>query len=582
VPRRLRPSTTLVGQGPPAGRAELIIDGVFVSSETIGLDGRFEFRDVSLAARHLSRVEILLYERHNLEVPVEIREELRSASELLLPDGAVVHQGGIGVGGNAVDRVIGSPLARRGGEAGFYQGRFGLSERLTAEVGAQRIDGREQAVTGMVARLGDSWLVSAALGTAGGELGYDLSLEGRWTRWRLLARSESKPAELQRALLTDTFDHFLELGWTRGPRLDVALVARSRRTSARRTDFVLPALSWRPTKRLSLRARPDADGDFNTDFVVRAGRRLRIALRTDERAIADFQWRVSDTTVVSLTGELGGGGGGRQSALLRWQGRGRHRPGVYLGPLVGDGRVGSQVGISAELLPGILARLERVDDPLSTAGGPDTSPRLILGLTADLAVSRGRLVAGRSSAVRHDRGAVAGRLRLTRGEKQPLAGAAILLDGVPRAYTRADGSFFLGGLEPGVYRIELDPEHLPIELTPSVKVRIARVTGGAVTRVEFEVEPRYGLAGRVRDAAGAPVAGMRVLLVAGEQGQGETVAAAVTDRFGLYRMDGIRPGRYQLRLAPEDLPAAAGLGPQRRVEVVSDFLFDQDLTLTSQ
>ncbi|HVN33607.1 MAG TPA: carboxypeptidase-like regulatory domain-containing protein, partial [Thermoanaerobaculaceae bacterium] len=95
------------------------------------------------------------------------------------------------------------------------------------------------------------------------------------------------------------------------------------------------------------------------------------------------------------------------------------------------------------------------------------------------------------------------------------------------------------------------------------------------TRVDFELRVEFGLAGRVRDAIGTPLAGVRVELVSPA---GEIVAMGRTDTFGLYRIDGVAPGHYVVRLAAGAVPTGV-TPPSREVAIVDDFLFDQDLTV---
>ena len=90
----------------------------------------------------------------------------------------------------------------------------------------------------------------------------------------------------------------------------------------------------------------------------------------------------------------------------------------------------------------------------------------------------------------------------------------------------------------------------------------------------FVVRPEFGLAGRVKDTFGAPLPDVRVELV---DSDGNVVKTSVTDRFGLYRMDGLPIGRYTLRPAPESRPAASIALASREIEIRDDFLFDQDL-----
>jgi hypothetical protein len=117
---------------------------------------------------------------------------------------------------------------------------------------------------------------------------------------------------------------------------------------------------------------------------------------------------------------------------------------------------------------------------------------------------------------------------------------------------------------------------LPIELVPYLRSLNAEVSGAAVTRVDFVVRPEFGVAGRVRDATGEPVGGLHVEVL---DGAGAVVATTVTDRFGLFRIDGLPIGSYLLRPRPDDLPQVQPATVQRIVRITDDFLFEQDLAL---
>ncbi len=58
------------------------------------------------------------------------------------------------------------------------------------------------------------------------------------------------------------------------------------------------------------------------------------------------------------------------------------------------------------------------------------------------------------------------------------------------------------------------------------------------------------------------------------------VAAAVTDRFGLYGIDRQEPGVYRLRPLV-DVTAVGDAPPEREIRVVDDFPFGQDLTIVA-
>lgn len=94
-----------------------------------------------------------------------------------------------------------------------------------------------------------------------------------------------------------------------------------------------------------------------------------------------------------------------------------------------------------------------------------------------------------------------------------LEGALVQVNNYGGVRTNAQGNFTLNGIPPGVYPVELDPEGLPPELILAKSTVIAQVVGGAVTTLDFELRPEFGIAGRVTDAAGQPVMDTQVELL---------------------------------------------------------------------
>jgi hypothetical protein len=121
--------------------------------------------------------------------------------------------------------------------------------------------------------------------------------------------------------------------------------------------------------------------------------------------------------------------------------------------------------------------------------------------------------------------------------------------------------------------VSLDPEGLDIELQPERTAVAVEVADAATTRVDFEVRPELGLAGRVRTADGSPAAGVPIQAV---DASGRVVSRDTSDQFGLYRVDGLPPGRYVIRTAPD---WQAGSSGQTTVEVGADYRFGIDIVL---
>lgn len=579
LPRRVRPLSNIRGIGPPAGTAELRLDGSVVARQTIGLDGIYEFLDVALPSRQLSHIEVLVYDRYNPSVPVAIHQQTQSASDFLLPKGATIHMGGVGREGNLLRDLLDS--TEGGGLAGFYQWRYGLSDRFTVEAALQQGADSRQVMTGFVSQLSRS--VSMSLGAGGSEdgMGYDLLLEALRPSWRFLVQSRLTAAGFLAQDAEEAFSHFGEIGYRGLPRLDLALLGRSVESPSGRDEFVLPAISWRPMDPLYLRARPDVEGDYRYDLSYRFATSGRFALTVEERASASLSFRPAQRYRLSLGSDFGDDNPDRYSAILRRFGAGRRRASWTTGALYASGQAGFLAGLTLTMVPGILGRVEVESDPLVVGPNGEPDRRVLFGLTADLAFARGRFIPARSLAVRDDRGAIAGRVRIDAPDGFPdysLEKLEVLLEGLPASQTRAGGSYFVGDLEAGLYRVELDRENLPIELTPERVSFVVEVAPAAVTRLDFVVKPEFGLAGQVTDADGRRLPGIQVEILDAE---GRTLKSVPSDRFGLFRIDGLAIGSYTLRVAPESFPGVPESAPSRPIEIVDDYLFGQDLVLPS-
>jgi carboxypeptidase family protein len=580
--RQMQPISTFEGQGPPAGAAELWINGVIVERQAIGLDGRYAFVDVSIPARQASQVEVRLYDRHNLGVPVEIIEDVRTASAFLLPDGASVHMAGAGAGGNFLqDRITGYPEPRGG--AGFYQTRHGVSDTLTLEAAVQGADEGGQGYGGFVARLSRKLVMSMALGGSSEQaFGYSVELEGLSRPWRLLGRAQSAESGFDPLYPYEQRDHYLEVGWTRGSRLDLALIGRSRRNASTSTDFLLPAAMVRPLPALWMGARPDIDGAYRYDVLYRLGPDTRGSIgSTKGRTFSELWHELRPDLRMTAAADIGGGLPDRYALLFTGYGSSRWHTTWTAGPLFTDGDPGYLLGGRVTLVPGIVGQARLESDALGTDSEYAGEPRLLLDIVADLGLARGRFVAASPYAVREGRGGIAGVVHVDAPPgfpKPDLADVPVSLDGRRVARTDAHGQFFIGALQPGVYQIELERDNLPIELVPRLARLNAQVGGAAVTRVDFIVRPEFGAAGRVVGPDGAPIAGLALELLDGAR---VVVERTVTDAFGLYRMDGLPVGSYLLRVAPGARGVSGEPASSRIVNIADDFVFGQDLVLAT-
>jgi hypothetical protein len=577
--RQMQPISTFNGFGPPAGIAELWIDGMVVDREAIGLDGRYEFLDVSIPARQASNVEVRLYDRHSPGVPIEIIEETRTASAFLLPGGASMHMAGGGAAGNFLQNEFVDGFERMG-PAGFYQTRHGLTDTLTLEGAVQGGEDVGQAFGGFVARLNRSFVMSFGLGgSTESAFGYSVELEGLPRPWRFLGRLKSSQAGFDPLYPFEQRDDYLEVGYVVNPKLDVAMIGRSRRNATDETDYVLPAIAWRPARPLWLSARPDIQGYYRLflNYQIRRGSRLNMS-SVRSRVYTQFWQDLSPRLRMTLNADTGGDVPTRLAALLTGYGHSRWRPTWTIGPMLTEGEFGALAAGRITLVPGIVAQARAETNAL---GGSESAlqPRFMLNIVADFGLTGGRLVEAHTRHVREGRGGLAGVVHVDapRGlGKFDLADLPVSIDGRRATRTNARGEFFIGELKPGVYQVEIAPDNLPIELSLRVKSVVAEVGGAAVTRVDFVARPEFGIAGRVSDATGKPVAGMPLELLDGARA---VVARTLTDRFGLYRIDGLEIGTYLLRPRSTALPGLDLDSGSIVIPVVDDYLFGQDINL---
>ncbi len=133
-----------------------------------------------------------------------------------------------------------------------------------------------------------------------------------------------------------------------------------------------------------------------------------------------------------------------------------------------------------------------------------------------------------------------------------------------------DGAFVIGGLPEGTYFIEAV---LPIAQGSSLSGNASvSVVAGQQTDVNITLAPTGGVEGVLRDGAGFPVIGRRVLLTA-ERFQ----RAAQTDTGGTFRFLDVPEGDYQLVVTEP----RTGVATNVAVTVVANQILTQDMAYTA-
>lgn len=265
LPRRSRPLQTFRGEAPPASFVQLRVSGIVVAQQQVGLNGVYEFVDVRLPVSNSNEIELLIYDRNNLSVPTEIRSLRLNTSDLLLPAGGNVQLAGLGLSGNLAQNALFYGFNGDAGEpVGFYQFRQGLSNNLTFEGAIQAIPDTLQAQAGFVWRPASPVILTTSLGTSRGELGYTADLDADFGKLEILANSQLFPSGYYSNNGSgDRYNHSLEVNYRFSNTFNLGFLARSRQSDGDdATNYILPTFAVNPFSGLSLRGRPDIEGQY--------------------------------------------------------------------------------------------------------------------------------------------------------------------------------------------------------------------------------------------------------------------------------------------------------------------------------
>jgi Carboxypeptidase regulatory-like domain len=577
-----RPEQDIRGTAQPGAIAELRVDGRVVARQRVRLDGTFEFLGIDLPARGHADIEVLVFDR-GYGTLIDRMDYSRSSSQLLLADGHQVFLLGGGNAGNSLDDN--DEDVHQGGTAALAQWRRGLTDRITAEAALLDDGGTAYQQVGIVTALGARWVSALGAATDGGGGAFQGELSGFGARWRFDYYGQERGDGFR----DGGGDRAHDLRYEYQYRSDLWLGLRGRYTDADSDDayyddgvsgsesneaFLLPGASWAPNPRLDLRAWPNSTGDYRIDARYRlTSNSLMSYSYEDQRQTAEFSHFRSSGVEYYARLDTESSSDARMEGGARFSLDSDNRSYFQAALIATDaGKTGYLFTAEKTMYPGFYASLEFRDEPGWAGELSDTidDTRLVqLRVTADLSVAGRRIVPADTLVNYQTTGAFAGAVRVD-GAAAPVNfdGVTLIVDGKAHTVPSRDGRFYVGNLRPGVYRVRLSEESLPIELTPGVDSYWVKVAHGAVTRVDFSADVRYGAAGRIEDRNGAPL--IDVLLRV-RNAEGQEVAQVHTDAFGLYRVDGLAPGRYRLDIE------APGITGATEFELSDGFRFGIDL-----
>ena len=559
------------GEGPPGGRVELVIDDVVVAEKLIGVDGTYELESPLFGQRR-NDVEIRVFEALSNN-QVDTVRTIVTANNFLAPKGSFNVVAGAGVQGGIFDS---SDESR--GATGFARARYAPLEGLTVEAGATYdAESGIEGVVGAAVGLGKFGTAYAAASLADdGSTSVEGLYFGEYGKASLNARVNYRTNEDPESIANGEPDvvenHYAELAYTYSNRLRFGAVARRNVD----TTYVLPFASWRVRDGLSFSARPNREGEYRIEARAEPFKNINLQVFYEGAGFArvsyDFETETTGLSEVSLEGRYDEDDGGLGVAvglrgdrlfgkLLNWQVRGERT----------ETATTASVGVRRELRPGISifadGGLRKFDEGEQELFGS-------LGLSVDLGLANGTFSAAPRQATNPRLGRLAGQIAIPEGfelYEEDLKGAKVIVNGKPLGTVEGNGSYWLSAVPKGIHSVRLEADNLPIDLVVDSEAIYAKVAPGAVTPVDFALAVEVGTAGRIIGPDGEPVARVPLEMV---NSDGDVVSTARSNQFGLFRMDGLRPGSYTLR--------ALGIweGESRAVEIGAEYLFGTDLKVS--
>jgi len=514
------------------------------------------FVESPLLGQRRSEIEVRVFEALS-DNQVESIDVTLTANNFLAPKGSFNIVAGAGVEGD----LFQGDDDNAGEATGFARARYAPLDDVTLEAAASYTpeDGASGAI-GAAGQLGNA-------GTA--YVGVGITEEGSKSV-EAFYYNEYKKADAESSDDVDELhDHFAELNYNYSRNLQFGVIARYNLDAT----YVLPFASWRPRDKLRLSARPNSEGDYRIEVRAEPFRDVTFQAFYEgdgfARVAYGFDTEFAGSTELSLEANytesndevgvaLGVQGQYLWSVPVAWRLRAERDESSTTGSL----------GLRTELRPGVslyadggIRRFE--------SGGSETFGSL--GLSFDVGFTSSGLAVAPRQATNPRLGRLAGQIKVPEGVEvsdDELEGSRIIVDGKPLGRVDTDGSYWLPHVPTGVRSVRLEADDLPIDLVIDSDTVNAKIAPGAVTPVDFELAIEVGAAGRVTGPDGEPVKGVPLQILNAE---GEVVSRARSNQFGLFRLDGLRPGTYTLKALD------IWEGASRTVDVGTEYVFGTDL-----
>ncbi len=527
------------GIGIAGGKVELRIEGLVIAETFSRIDNSFEFQDIEIPAGGYIRIEAWVFQPNQTSIPHRILDLSRYNSNQNLASGTWLVQAGLGVDGNLVESPNGGL-----NNASYLRSQYSLNDHMTIDSIFQSIDGRDVgllATRGYWGKLG-YWEIETA--RANSDQAWRFETQNQTKNWFFRGGAQHKPDYWLNSNQTEYKDSFAEFGIKRD-HLQISLVHRKQLFNDVNINYTLPAVSWRPTARFAFQARPDFNGDyvFRSNWKINARQQFNGFSSQTENAV-NWGYQVNRRQSFNLEHLNRVAGGFRSSAIYRSSSSRLRSVGWSAGILAGEKHLGFLAHIDYEFIPGLKIRAQILRDPILVEQG--SSPDTVFGfnMIAAFNVGSGYLSRGQYYQPLNNTGSVSGRISTHETNTEySFLGLWVMINGQRRAKTETGGQFTIPNLSPGIYEVKLDLDGLLFELTPSKDLFWVEVAAGSNSHVEFKMTLNLGISGKLRDRNNDLITSQSFTV---KNASGAVSSQGKTNSFGQFRVEGLRPGTYQL------------------------------------
>lgn len=507
--------------------------------------GTYRFENVKSDNQYFgSSYRVLLYPEGRLTAQPEIREATYSVVPGQLPAGssALVFSGGLRRDFQN-QNVLGNFSEFRGGIAQ----RWGLSENLTVGVGGV-YDDSARGLAELFYRPANLPL-QVALSTLSGNK-WDVNADVRFYPTRSLSASYTR----------DSFSSRFNVDWRVFPALSLFATTDSRSATGGGIQLNLSGRNAFTFARVSL----DTDNNLRWSWLQRLGR-LELNQRGNEiGTLSELNYNFSrNSSFLNLGNSLTVGyetraaNGGNNLLSLGWRYRsqarandGNYRWEAQLGYGIGSQGSGPFASLSTTVLPGILLRAR-----YQAVSVTNDQSSFNIDLVSSLGLQNGITPGDRRSNYLRTQGGLLiqpfydnnnnGRRDEQEGLYTENPDTLLLINNrlVKSLQPDIQRDRILVRLNPGTYRLDLDPAGFPEDWQAQTDAYAVDVVAGSYTPVLLPLTRAYTFSGVITDAEGQPISGARVEAVSKDS---KVRLFSVTNTAGVYYLERLQQGTYDL------------------------------------